>query len=216
MVASRKGKYKFEIGEAYSDREIVHYADGERLITSHHRTVSVFHDGNRKDIKLPQSPLLILLGSLRLLRRLLRLDKMNVVPVGDDLQDLVIIRRGTVYLWQASTKELNVRHRLNLGRNTLHQAIATVDRNEIVFGEYSSNPDRSPLSIYRSTDAGKSWNSVYKIDATIARHIHGCYWDPFDQKIWVATGDVDGECYLHVADRKFESTSFSLATTIPR
>jgi hypothetical protein len=35
--------------------------------------------------------------------------------------------------------------------------------------------------------------------------VHGCYFDPYEEKIWVPTGDFDNECYLLCADRDFKN-----------
>lgn len=71
---------------------------------------------------------------------------------------------------------------------------------EFVFGEYRSNPERSPIGIY----ATSAESSLYKkLNMTGIRHIHGIYQDAYTNKIWISTGDEDHEAALYVTDPKF-------------
>lgn len=90
---------------------------------------------------------------------------------------------------------------LKLARNALHQSITVIDGRELVFGEYASNPGRQSIPLYRSTDSRRSWTKGYEFDAGATRHVHGCFWDPYEEKIWVATGDLNGECFIYIASR---------------
>ena len=38
------------------------------------------------------------------------------------------------------------------------------------------------LYLYRSKDLGKSWETIFQIPSGVCRHVHGCYWDKFEEK----------------------------------
>jgi hypothetical protein len=188
-------------------REICHYAEPGCRISSYYRTV--FIERNREEVsaQLPADSSW-LIGWSRLARRSLRLDKCNVYPVGEDLDELIIIRRGTVYHYNALMDDLRPVLSLQNCRNLLHQSIARVGFDEVFFGEYGSNPKRAPVPVYRSTDRGRSWKTVFMFPEKSIKHVHGCYWDPYEEKIWVLTGDANSECYMIVADREFNKVKW--------
>ena len=132
---------------------------------------------------------------------MLRLDKCNVFPVGDNL---VIIRRGLVYFYDNATDQLRVTLQLKNCRNVLHQSINSTPEGYIYFGEYGANTDRTEVPVYCSKDGGRSWINIYTFPAKSIKHIHGCYYDRFTDKIWVCTGDFKDENWLLVADREFK------------
>lgn len=177
------------------------------MITSHYRSVSVEQAGNPRRLELPGAGVERLAGSFlrlgwsRLARRALRLDKCNVAPVGDDL---VIIRQGKVYHYHHNSGRLTHSLSLRNCRNVLHQSIAVLDEHVVYFGEYGNNPNRDTVPLYRSLDGGVSWEQIFTFPTGKVKHVHGCYWDPVECKIWVFTGDFTGECHILVADRDFE------------
>lgn len=66
----------------------------------------------------------------------------------------------------------------------------------IYFGEYSSNPNREEMRIFRSIDIGNTWNVAYTFRKGEINHIHGLFEDPYTSYLWVATGDLDTACIL--------------------
>lgn len=76
---------------------------------------------------------------------------------------------------------------------------AICEHDGVVFvGEYPLKHG-GPARIYRSADSGRSWSAeVY--DGI--RHVHGIQVDPFDETVWVTTGDTDEECSIrrHTTD----------------
>jgi hypothetical protein len=184
-------------------REICHYASPNTLITSHYSKVFVVAGECEYALRLPHDvwwkrPLSL----SRLARRALRLDKCNVVPVSEGL---VILRQGKVYHYNDSTGVLSLTLDLRQCRNVLHQSIATIDGNDLFFGEYGGNPARHEVPVYRSQDGGKSWKIVFLFPKGKIRHIHGCYFDPYEEKVWVLTGDFRGECHFLCADKDFQN-----------
>ncbi len=182
------------------DREIVHYAAPGLSIMSCHNRILINGEGNDSVIRLPNSGFKSILGASRLARRALRLDKCNVVPVSGGL---AIIRQGKVYHYCRDTKKLTETLKLKNCRNVLHQSVAVIGQRELVFGEYGANADRLEVPIYRSRDGGKSWETAFLFPPGKTKHVHGCYWDPCEEKIWVFTGDFANECHVLCAEKDF-------------
>ena len=183
------------------DCEIVHHASEGMRISSQYRTVTVQKSDARYSIKLPSDGWMGVFGRSRLFRRALRLDKCNVVPVQEGL---VVIRQGKVFHYDQKKGKLSETLKLKNCRNVLHQAVLVRDGKDIIFGEYGNNPDRLDVPVYRSRDDGKTWQIVFTFSAGTIKHVHGCYWDPFEEKVWLFTGDFSGECRILVADPEFK------------
>jgi hypothetical protein len=187
--------------------EIVHYADRDTWIASHARQVTVRWAGQQKRFCLPSTLPRRLVMPFRLLRRLLRLDKMNAVPVFCDsgLEAIVVIRAGNVYriAWDSGA----VAHTLALRqcRNALHQSVCTSESGYLYFGEYGSNATRRSVPVYRSVDRGRSWQVIYEFPAGSVKHVHGCHWDPYEKRVWICTGDFKNESCMVVADEQFDT-----------
>jgi len=183
------------------DREICHFATPDMLITSSHNTIYVTRHNDEFTIQLPHDGWKRIFGLSRLTRRALRLDKCNVVPVEDGF---VAIRQGKVFHYDENRNEL--KHVLSLKhcRNVLHQSIAVIDKKVLYFGEYGGNPSRSDVPVYRSLDGGRNWETVFVFPAGKVKHVHGCYYDPFEEAIWTFTGDFENECHVLCSDRDFK------------
>jgi hypothetical protein len=182
------------------NREIIHYADDYLCVSSTHNRVFIRQSGQETMIQLPGDGWKTVFGTFRLGRRAFRLDKCNVIPVD---KNLVIIRQGLVYHYDTKVQCLTPTLKLKNCRNVLHQSILVTENSDIYFGEYGNNASRAAVPVYRSQDGGKSWHIIFKFPAGTIKHVHGCYWDPFEQKIWVFTGDFAGECHLLCADQDF-------------
>jgi len=191
---------KLVIKDTLPDREIVHFADAQQTITSRFNVVFVEKNGITRTIRLPRRWWEAGMGVLRLARRALRLDKCNVFPMGDNL---IIIRAGQAYLYDAASGQIQSTLKLRNCRNVLHQSLGATPDGHVYFGEYGANPERTVVPVYRSTDGGKSWKTIYEFPASSIKHVHGCYYDPYEDAIWVCTGDFAGENRILVANRDF-------------
>jgi hypothetical protein len=189
------------------DREICHFADATRRITSRGNRVFVESSASNYTFSLPLHKMWERLAiHFRLARRAARLDKMNVVPVAGGF---CILYRGEIWRYDETEKKLTLTGRLKNCRNVLHQSICVLDGgNTLYFGEYGANTQRIEVPVWRSLDAGKSWHVVFLFPAKKIKHIHGCYYDPVEDKIWTLTGDFAGECYLLCSDRDFRNVEW--------
>jgi hypothetical protein len=141
-------------------------------------------------------------GYFRISRRALRLDKCNVTYLETAL---IIIRQKKVYHYDFKSSKLTHTLTLKNCRNVLHQSITVINNKEIFFGEYGSNKDRKSVPVYKSIDGGKSWQIIYTFPPQKIKHVHGCYYDPYEEKIWTATGDFKNECFLLCSDKNFQN-----------
>lgn len=178
--------------------EIVHYADSELKVFSKFNRIFIVRENKKQKIILPVNFKQKIIGVIRLSRRLFRLDKMCVLPVAE----------GYVAFWQGNvyhiSNEGRVRHTLRMRncRNPLHNSIVNLEGKTLYFGEYG-NPSASGKSVYKSINGGISWNEVFNISCDRIKHIHACEWDPYENRVWVLTGDYEGQSYLISADENF-------------
>jgi hypothetical protein len=186
--------------------EITHYFDSSKniLIYSTSRSFYVIENGAKFKVKLPLSLLKYFLSSFRLLRRLFRLDKSYCHPVFDKngkLRAVIIIYQSNVYLWNFDklVKTLS----LSGCRNIMHQAMAECENGYLYFGEYGPNKGRNSVPIYRSIDQGLTWQEIYRFLPGEIKHVHSIQWDIYEKKLWICTGDQDGECKIILADPNF-------------
>ena len=187
--------------------EIVHYYSDNLLVTSFHRSVFVRGQNHAQYvIELPSTKFDVL-GWSRLVRRVLRLDKCNVFPVDPQGQALILIRQGVVYKYDQKN---GLRQTLLLRqcRNLLHTDFCQMKSGRLILGEYGANSQSQPIPIYASDDDGDSWQIVHQIDAGKARHVHGVYADKFYNKVWVFTGDANGECWVIESNEDFSEVRY--------
>jgi hypothetical protein len=186
------------------NREICHYSDSKLLITSKYNKIYIKKKNEHElTVKFPNDILWKrLLSYSRLARRLLRLDKCNIFPID---KGFIAIRQGRVFYYDDKNKELKQVLKLKNCRNIMHQSIAVNEKKEIFFGEYGNNKNREEVPVYKSSDFGKTWKVIFTFSAGQTKHVHGCFYDPFENKIWTATGDFENECHILCADDNFQN-----------
>lgn len=187
------------------NKEIAHYSNGKIKIFSKFNKIAIQIDGkDETTIKLPINFIQRILGLSRLFRRLLRLDESCLLPTDT----------GYVAFWQGNV--YHIKHNDNTPIHTLkmtgcrnppHNSVANTDGENLYFGEYGK-PHPSGKSIYHSPDGGLTWKKVFNISCDKIRHIHACKWDRYEEKVWVFTGDFDGQAHVLCADREFRNVEW--------
>lgn len=66
----------------------------------------------------------------------------------------------------------------------------------IYLGEYRSNIDRGEIRLYHLPPGDDRLHVIYSFTANAVRHIHGVFYDKFQDALWCTTGDLDSECRL--------------------
>lgn len=187
--------------------EIVHFHSDDLLVTSTHRRVTMQRSGQACTVITLPPTRLDTLGFCRLARRALRLDKCNVHPLDPRGESLILIRQGAVYKYderQGLRRTLTLRQ----SRNVLHTDFCQTASGRLIFGEYGANEDRQPIPLYASNDGGETWHIAYEIPAGKAKHVHGVFADKYSDKIWVFTGDADGESWVIESTEDFSQTRY--------
>lgn len=156
---------------------------------------AVDYDGNRVTDKFSVGSVKEkIIASNRLSRQLLRQGIHHLVPLpsGDVFltekrKSFVVDQLGNIkYTFQGY-----------LGNKPGHQGVCITPDGTIFFGEYTLNPKRDhDTHLYRSIDGGKSFQIVHTFKMDEVRHIHFVKWDPYEECLWLGTGDEDRENLL--------------------
>jgi hypothetical protein len=182
--------------------EIVHFYSDSLLVTSLGNKIKIKRNLKENLVKLPVKKNLLPFYAFRILRRLLRLDKMNVFVIGEETLDLIIMYQGSIYHLNDS-QPLHIIGKLGSGRNILHNSAAVLPDGSLVFGEYFGNNNGKEVNLYKVDVKNYSVSVIYSFAKNSIRHVHACYWDKFSQNLYVFTGDFNGECKIVVLDKEF-------------
>lgn len=71
------------------------------------------------------------------------------------------------------------------------------------YGEYRSNKKRNAVSIFELAWPYITWSRVLSIDGV--RHIHGIFFDEYEDCFWITTGDFDRESRIYKCDKDFSN-----------
>jgi hypothetical protein len=99
--------------------------------------------------------------------------------------------------------EFCVSHAITRGTRPLH--IAVVPDGRVYWGEYFDNAERGEVHIYGSADGGVTWAVAYTFPRGAIRHVHNIVYDPWENCLWILTGDYGDECRILRASYDFSS-----------
>ena len=108
---------------------------------------------------------------------------------------------------------LNTLHRVKGLSSTqpLSRGICQTKNGITYIGEYSQNPKRKDVRIFRSTD-NINFKIVYTFKSSSIRHIHALITDHEEtNRIWILTGDLDHESHIYFTDDDFMSIKIFLS-----
>jgi hypothetical protein len=119
------------------------------------------------------------------LSRLSRKENSHVIEI--DEGRFACIAFGNIFIINIDKKEVN-----NIGEIKGSRPLCVcTDRENIYYGIYRNNVERKPIELLQYSTTKKSWNVFYRFEEI--RHIHGVFWDRYESKLWVTTGDLDHE-----------------------
>ena len=101
---------------------------------------------------------------------------------------------GSIITLRSGETEFRRSHAITRGTRPLH--ITAVPGGAVYWGEYFDNPTRDEVHIYASTDAGATWSVAHTFPKGSIRHIHNIVHDPWENCLWVLTGDYGDECRI--------------------
>jgi hypothetical protein len=110
---------------------------------------------------------------------------------------------GAIITLRHNESEFLRTHTITRGTRPLH--ITTVPGGAAYWGEYFDNPTREEVHIYASTDAGTTWNVAYTFPKGAIRHVHNIVHDPWQNCLWMLTGDYGDECRILRTSCDFKS-----------
>jgi hypothetical protein len=145
-------------------------------------------------------------SALKLSARLFRdgLHALAVLPT----QALVAAVPGAIIALHPGEGEFRITHRITRGTRPLH--ITAGPNGQVFWGEYFDNADRGEVHIYSSSDGGISWHVAYTFPQGCIRHVHNVVHDPWQNCLWVLTGDYGNECRILRASCDFSQVDVIL------
>jgi hypothetical protein len=99
---------------------------------------------------------------------------------------------GAIVTLRPGETEFHATLKISRGTRPLH--IAATPEGQLFFGEYFDNPDRGEVHIYGSSDRGESWHIAHTFPKGAIRHVHNIAHDPWENCLWILTGDYGTEC----------------------
>ncbi len=101
---------------------------------------------------------------------------------------------GAIVTLNSNDCEFSITHNILRGTRPLHLT-ATPD-GSVFWGEYFDNASRDEVYIYGSFDRGATWTVVHTFPKGAIRHVHNIVYDPWQDCLWVLTGDNGSECRI--------------------
>lgn len=123
----------------------------------------------------------------------------------------LVVAKGAVSVYDKEAKDALGSFSIPRGSRPLF--ICEVAGGELFWGEYFGNPKRDEVRIYGSGDGARSWQVAYRFKEKTIRHVHGVFHDPYDNRIWITTGDEDHESAIWVTGDRFKSLEKVLGGT---
>lgn len=78
-----------------------------------------------------------------------------------------------------------------------------VTKESVYYSEYFTNKNRDEINIWKSYDT-VNWDKIYSFPKGSIRHIHSIQGDPYEERLWICTGDRDEETFIAKTDHGFD------------
>jgi hypothetical protein len=108
---------------------------------------------------------------------------------------------GAIITRRPNETTFQVTRKIIRGTRPLH--ITAIPDGTVYWGEYFDNPSRDEVHIYASTDGGSTWSVAYTFPKGAIRHVHNIVHDPWQNCLWILTGDYGDECRILRASYDF-------------
>lgn len=180
------------------NNKVFYAAKGYKIFKSFNSGKNWELDGTVKDVKYG-----LIANTSRLLARLFRAEISNLIVLQNGSR--IITAKKGIFLAQAHKKIFEKTFTITRGNRPMN--ICEDKHGTLYFGEYFSNQNRDEVHIYKSVDSGKLWNICYTFPQKMIRHIHGIFYDKYEDLVWFATGDLDGECIIGNTNDGFDTVN---------
>jgi len=185
----------------------IHYVNNEYLIGSRGNALYKSYDGGRKWSYWFSIPigLKVKLGLCSVtLSRLLRTRIYHVFPLSESL---IVFAFGEVYNYNMVSEKL-----ISIGKVKGSRPLCIGHfENTLYFGEYFSNPDRTIVNVLKLGEGLSRMETIFSFDDI--RHVHGIFYDHFDNCFWISTGDYGDEACIWRSDFSFNHVEAFLRGT---
>jgi len=133
--------------------------------------------------------------------RLLRSGVHALLPLND--RKIILVTKKLIYRFNLADGSVDGLFSGFQGSRPLF--ICQTTAGDIYFGDYFNNPERGVVNIYHSQDQGETYHIIYSFPSNTIRHIHGLFYDPYTDHVWVTTGDYDQESAIWKTEDNFEN-----------
>ncbi len=191
-------------GQNNIGRGFVNYRDKNQLIFSRGKTIYQWKENEpcKKIISLHKNVLDQALCKSPLYQRFSRTHIQHVVPV--DENRLLAFLAGQIYYIDSQNKTILNSCKL---RGSQPLQIAKFD-STVYYGEYIRSQEKPPIHLLRANPPYTQWEEIKNFNNI--RHIHGVFRDPYNDTIWITTGDNDHECWIMNLSRDDYEIKFKL------
>ena len=176
---------------------IHYYYDENNNVFSHGRKLTLVNNGIKYKYNF-NNFITRLLYKVSLLKRLFRLDRINVVKTSDS--DYLIICNRKVY--QIRNTELNFKFKFPFTKY-VHPNNICVNKNTIVIGEYGDSKSKYNVGVFISKNKGVSWQKKILFSKGEIKQILSVYFDKYSNNYWVFTGDSKRESKIYLFDQNW-------------
>jgi hypothetical protein len=115
---------------------------------------------------------------------------------------------GAIITLRPNQTTFQLTHKITRGTRPLHITATPVET--VFWGEYFDNASRDEVHIYASADGGSTWDVAYTFPKGSIRHVHNIVHDPWQDCLWVLTGDYGDECRVLRASCDFRQVDIVL------
>lgn len=143
----------------------------------------------------------VLLASFRLSRRLYRAEITHLYHFQNDTWMCVAKKALFVYNKDGGLFEKCC----DIEKGSRPMNLCQAKDDTIYWGEYFNNHKKDPVRIFQSKDNGNTWSVAYTFQKGEIEHIHGIFQDPYNGRLWVATGDDDASCIFGYTNDGFKT-----------
>jgi len=169
----------------------VHWIDGEGILVSNRYALYSSKDyGNTfsKMIDVKTFASHDILARSRLLCRAFRLGIRALLKLKNGV--ILAVANGKVI--RCNNGKSEIIYSFEKGIGPLRDGLCEDNKGNIYIGEYFTNNSRKhPVKLLKSEDGGENWR-ILRVFKNI-RHIHCVQYDPYENLIWMGTGDRDEE-----------------------
>lgn len=188
-------------------RPVVNYINGDRIFVDNGYEVYSSNGGGGNwvyDGFVPVTSWRRLICFSSLLQRTTRGGISLLLPLPDGTRLAVTAGR----IWRADPGSRTYAPVFELSKGSMPLSLCTDADGAVLWGEYHLNLLRSdPIRIYRSEDSGRTWETAFTFSAGSVCHIHKIVHDPYENVLWICTGDRDREVAIFRKDKSFTTMS---------